>query len=177
MFFMFISDVIGVGSTIFDTAGQLFGDSSGNMPSDQYYPAVKQLTLICPGPFSIPEVAEALKNNPQFVSQIDSYLRQDGAWQPGKYGPLTLEQKASAAVNWAHGGRNCQVTEGEISPQISQTLNQLLSAEAERKRRAALTSPVSGAAEAVSDTLAEQGVSPLQLGLGVVTLFLLLRGS
>lgn len=165
------TSIIGVATDIFERF-----DGGDNIPSEDYYPAVKAGNLLCPGRFSISEVASALERNPEFVSEVDAFLARDSAWQAGKFGPLTTStQKASAAVNWAHGGRNCRVTEGEISPQLAAILDRLMSTDA--KRLAEQQTQADRIGSQLSETLEEQGVSPLQLGLGAVTLFLLLRGS
>lgn len=164
-----LTSLLSVGKEIYNA----FDGGTGGRSIEEYYPLVKQGKLLCPGPYNIATVAQALERNPEFVSEFDAIISTDRAWNSGNYGPLTTStQKASAVVNWAHGGRDCVVVAGE--DRYAPVIDRLLAADARKiSEQQSLTSGV----DAISKTLEDQGVSPLQLGLGAVTLFLLLRGS
>lgn len=110
----FISDIISIGRDVWDAGGNIFGGGGGGATADQYYPAVKAGQLLCPGPYDIGRVAAVLSRRPDLMAAVDRELARDRAWGAGMYGPLTTPtQKASALVNWAHGGRDCSVVSGE----------------------------------------------------------------
>lgn len=151
-------------------AGQI-GGGGDSMPVEQYYPAVKRGELLCPGPYNIREVADALRRHPDLESYADPVLALDGAWSPSKYGPLDAQGKASALVNWAHGGRNCEVTSGETgATRSAAAVESILREDAERRSLAAqaaqaASSAASSAGEAVQAAVG--GVNPLALAAAV----------
>lgn len=169
----FWTELVAVGAEI----GSSLLDGDDSVPADQYYPAVKAGTLFCSGPFSIDRVAAALERNPDLVPRVDAILAQDRAWGSDMYGPLTTRQKASAVVNWAHGGRDCIRQAGETS--FGGTIAEILRIDESRRSKLEQAADTAGqavteAAATVQETVAT--TSPIVLaGLGLAAVLFLQR--
>jgi hypothetical protein len=148
------------------------GADDGKIDVDVYYPAVAAGELVCPGSFDIRTVAAALDRNPDFVDDFDAILRQDPAWVEGKYGvpkigSMSALQKASAIVNWAHGGRTCAYT-GGAAGQSRAAATALLQADAQRHGSYGGAPPLSMPQSSPSAT-APTSILPLPLGQPIPT--------
>lgn len=110
-----------------DAIGGIFSGDDARMSVDEYYPAVKAGRLVRQGPYSIANVSGALDRNPSFVAEFDRAIASDGAWKASSYGPITTNaQRASAIVNWAHGGRDdvVQANEADLSSLLDRLLRE-----------------------------------------------------
>jgi hypothetical protein len=139
----------------------------------EYYPKVRQGQILCPGPYTqatIAQLTQAFERNADLYQTASEVVKRlDGAWT-GDYAPLTPAVLASALVNWAHGGRNCDTGNGE--EQFARIIDNTLATDTQRFP----PNVVAQGTGAVTEALAGTGVSPLQLGLAGLSAFLLLRG-
>lgn len=176
----FWTEIATIGANI---VGSAIGGGGDSMSVETYYPAVKRGELLCPGPYDIDAVAAALQRHPDLESYADPVLALDGAWSPSKYGPLNARGKASALVNWAHGGRNCAVTEGEHgATRSAAAVESILREDAERRTLAAQAAAAAQEAAATAGGAVEQAaaavsnVNPLALAAAAAAgAFLLAR--
>lgn len=147
------SDGLGLWGALIPVGTSIIGgllDGGGD-----YYSAAVAGQLLCPGPYDIGEVANAIANLDS--SPEGSRLRQRILSQ------FSLSDKATAAtrgatptgqagvlVNWAHGGTNCpEMSSSDYS--AVRLVDDILAAEAERQRT--LRARAEAAAETVVGTV------------------------
>lgn len=153
---------------------------------DDFYPAAVAGQLLCPGPYDIGQVAEAIAN-------IDAFSPEGGRLKQRLVSQFRLSDKATAAtrgasplgqagvlVNWAHGGTNCPEMSSSDYSAVA-LVDDILAHEADRQRtlRAQAQAAAQAAAERATDFARAEiipGVStPLlalgALGLGVALFF------